>query len=96
VVEQSFRLGFYDTQCGLKFARAPLLRPQIERLQEGGWMLDVELLGRMKQAGAKFAEVPIDWADAGESKVRFGIDAARMFLSIQRIKRRLELDRIEP
>jgi hypothetical protein len=95
LVEQSFGLGFYDTQCGLKFARAPLLRPQIDRLCEGGWMLDVELLGRMKQLGARFAEVPIDWADAGESKVRFGIDAARMFFSIQRIKRRLELDRID-
>lgn len=89
LVELAFGFGFYDTQCGLKFARSALLRPQIDGLRESGWMLDVELLGRMKQVGGRFREVPIDWEDAGESKVRFGIDAVRMFLSIRRIQRRL-------
>ena len=92
LVEQAFGLGFYDTQCGLKFFRASLLRPQLGRLREDHWMLDVELLGRMKALGARFEEVPIDWIDAGESKVRFGVDAVRMFFAIQRIKRTLEQD----
>ena len=92
LVEQAFGLGFYDTQCGLKFFRASLLRPQFGRLREDHWMLDVELPGRMKALGARFEEVPIDWIDAGESKVRFGVDAVRMFFAIQRIKRTLEQD----
>jgi len=89
LVEQAFGLGFYDTQCGLKFVRASHLRPQLGALQEQGWMLDVELLARTKELGGTFEEVPIDWVDVGDSKVRFGIDALRMFIAIRRIRQRL-------
>lgn len=84
-----FRLGFYDTQCGVKFFRASLLRPQLDRLQENRWLLDVELLVRMKQAGARAMEVPIDWEDFGDSKVTPGLDAMRMFWGLLKMERRL-------
>ncbi|MBX5480357.1 MAG: glycosyltransferase [Myxococcaceae bacterium] len=89
LVEQMFALGFYDTQCGLKYCRAELLRPLIPRLQEQHWLLDIELLAHMKQAGARMVEVPIDWVDNADSRVRFGIDAVRMLAGLRRIKSRL-------
>jgi glycosyltransferase involved in cell wall biosynthesis len=84
-----FRLGFYDTQCGVKLFRASLLRPLLDRLQENRWLLDVELLALMRDQGARALEVPIDWADAGDSKVRFGVDAAKMFWGLRQMHRRL-------
>jgi dolichyl-phosphate beta-glucosyltransferase len=90
LTEQAFRLGFYDTQCGVKFARAGLLRPLTPHLRERGWLLDVEMLALLQRAGARCVEEPIDWADVGASKVRFGVDAARMALGLWEMRRRLE------
>jgi dolichyl-phosphate beta-glucosyltransferase len=85
-----FQLGFYDTQCGAKLFRASMLRPLLDRLQENRWLLDVELLVLMQRQGARPLEVPIDWADAGDSKVRFGVDAAKMFWGLRQMHRRLD------
>ena len=89
LVEHWFRLGFYDTQCGVKFVRARALRLVSSRLRERGWLLDVEMLTLLNRAGARAVEEPIDWADPGGSKVRFGIDPARMLLGLWRMHRRL-------
>jgi glycosyltransferase involved in cell wall biosynthesis len=90
MVEMMFELGFYDTQCGIKFARSSLLRPSLSQLEEERWLLDVEMLALLKRHHARFREEPIDWIDRVDSKVRFGIDAARMFVGLQKIKHRLD------
>ena len=90
LVERLFRLGFYDTQCGVKLFRASLLRPLLPRLREERWLLDVELLALLQREGARMREEPIDWADPGGSKVVPGLDALRMAAGLRRIRRRLE------
>lgn len=87
LIEQAFGLGFYDTQCGLKFARAEWLRPLLPQLREQGFMIDVEVLFALQRAGARFVEVPVDWIDSEDSRVRFGIDAAKMLVAIARVRR---------
>jgi glycosyltransferase involved in cell wall biosynthesis len=89
LTDSLFHLGFYDTQCGVKFFRASLLRPLLDGLQENRWLIDVELLVRMKQQGARALEVPIDWEDLGDSKVIPGLDAARMFWGLLKMERRI-------
>ncbi|WP_426753857.1 glycosyltransferase [Myxococcus sp. Y35] len=90
LTDANFKLHFYDTQCGVKFMRADLLRPLLDVLQEQRWLLDVELLVLLKRRGARFLEVPIDWEDFGGSKVVPGLDAARMFWGLLKLRRRLE------
>ncbi len=90
LTELRFHLGFYDTQCGVKLFRASLLRPLLGILQEDRWLLDVELLALMQRQGARAIEVPIDWEDPGQSKVIPGLDAAKMFWGLLRLKQRLD------
>lgn len=90
LTDTQFNLGYYDTQCGAKLFRASLLRPLLGQLQEDRWLLDVELLVLLHARGARALEVPIDWADAGDSKVRFGVDAARMFWGLRQMRRRMD------
>jgi dolichyl-phosphate beta-glucosyltransferase len=90
LTERRFHLGFYDTQCGVKLFRASLLRPLLGVLQENRWLLDVELLALMQRQGARAIEVPIDWEDPGQSKVIPGLDAAKMFWGLLRLKQRLD------
>lgn len=82
-------LAVYDTQCGAKALRAgaatdtALASPFISR-----WLFDVELLARLRDAGAAMREIPLPvWEDPGGSSVR-----ARDFLwaplELLRIRRR--------
>lgn len=89
MAERTLRLGFYDTQCGFKLARADLLRRVLPSLQERSWLLDLELIALLQRMGARCREMPIDWADAGHSKVRFGVDAVQMALGLWRMRRRI-------
>jgi dolichyl-phosphate beta-glucosyltransferase len=89
LTDMRFQLGYYDTQCGAKLFRASMLRPLLDMLQEQRWLIDVELLVLMGRQGARPLEVPVDWKDTGESKVRFGVDAARMFWGLREMHRRL-------
>ncbi len=89
LTEQLFGLGFYDTQCGLKFIRAELLVPLLGRLAEERWLLDVELLALLKREGARLREEPVDWHEPGGSKVRFGIDPLKMFAGLVQMRARL-------
>ncbi len=88
IVERWLQLGVYDTQCGVKLIRADRLRPLLPALQEDGWMLDVEVFALLQARGGRFLEVPIDWTDAGTSKVRFGIDPLRMLWALRGIRAR--------
>ncbi len=88
-VEALFGLGLHDSQCGLKFFRAARLRPVLPALTEEGWLLDVEVLARLKQAGARWQEVPIDCHERGGSKLVFGLDPIRMAAGLLSLRARL-------
>src|SRR5438067_1467872 len=67
-----------DTQCGFKLLRRATVVPILRRIEIEGFAFDVELLARAERAGLRVAEVPVDWNDAGGSKVRLFADAVRM------------------
>lgn len=89
IVEQLYRLGFYDTQCGAKFFRGSSLRPILPLLEEDRWLLDVEVLAILAHGGARMVEQPIDWCDPGGSKVVPLLDPLRMGLRLWTMRRRL-------
>jgi dolichyl-phosphate beta-glucosyltransferase len=90
LVERLFSFGFYDTQCGVKFFRAALLRPELSHLAESRWLIDVELLALLHRRGARMREEPIDWSADDKSNVVFGVDAMKMFAGLLALKRRVD------
>jgi glycosyltransferase involved in cell wall biosynthesis len=84
-----FGMRFYDTQCGVKFVRADILRPILPELHERSWLLDIELLATLTRRGARLFEEPIQWSDPGGSKLRPMRDSIRMFLGLWRLRRRM-------
>lgn len=89
MVEQAFHMEIYDTQCGVKLLRGSMLRPLLGLLGETGWLLDIELMALMSKCGGRIREEPIDWWDPGGSKMKFGVDAARMAAGLLRIRGRI-------
>jgi glycosyltransferase involved in cell wall biosynthesis len=61
---------FSDAQCGFKAGRADALRRLLPRVRDEGWFFDTELLVLAQRSGMRVHEVPVDWVDDPDSRVR--------------------------
>jgi glycosyltransferase involved in cell wall biosynthesis len=65
-----FGLTYHDTQCGAKVFRKSAIDAVLPSMVSRGFEFDVELLWRLREAGYKVIEVPIEWQNKGDSRVR--------------------------
>ena len=62
--------GFSDAQCGFKAIRADAARELLPLIADDGWFFDTELLVLAERAGLRIHEVPVDWIDDPDSRVK--------------------------
>jgi putative flippase GtrA len=62
--------GFSDAQCGFKAIRASAARQLLPLTADTGWFFDTELLVLAERAGLRIHEVPVDWIDDTDSRVK--------------------------
>ena len=62
--------GFSDAQCGFKAIRADAARELLPLTTDNGWFFDTELLVLAERAGLRIHEVPADWIDDPDSRVK--------------------------
>ena len=62
--------GFSDAQCGFKAIGADAARALLPLTEDTGWFFDTELLVLAERAGLRIAEVPVDWIDDPDSRVK--------------------------
>lgn len=89
-------LNFADTQCGFKAFTRDAARLVFSHQQLDGFAFDVEILVLAHRLHLTVAEVPIRWADAEGSTVRWLIDPAKMFRDVMKIRwltREVKVDR---
>jgi dolichol-phosphate mannosyltransferase len=70
LIRSLFGLDFHDTQCGAKVFRKAAIDTVLPAMVSRGFEFDVELLWRLKNAGCQVVEVPIEWQNVGDSRVR--------------------------
>ena len=61
---------FSDAQCGFKAIRADAARELLPRVCDREWFFDTELLVLAQRRGLRIHEVPVDWTEDGDSRVR--------------------------
>jgi putative flippase GtrA len=61
---------FSDAQCGFKAIRADQARTLLPLTSDTEWFFDTELLVLAERAGLRIHEVPVDWIDDADSRVR--------------------------
>ncbi len=59
-----------DAQCGFKFFRAPVARFLLPHVHDNKWFFDTENLLIAERCKFSVAQIPVEWAERKESKVR--------------------------
>ena len=76
-----------DTQCGFKAFRQAAAKAIFERQRIDGFAFDVEVLVLAQRLGLPMADLPVEWMNSPESKVRIVRDSLRMLADAARIRR---------
>jgi putative flippase GtrA len=61
---------FSDAQCGFKALRREAALQLLPLVQDDEWFFDTELLVAAQRLGLRMIEVPVDWVDDPDSRVR--------------------------
>src|SRR6516165_4454845 len=78
--------GFSDAQCGFKAIRADKARLLLPLTRDTGWFFDSELLVLAERAGLRIHEVPVDWVDDPDSRVKVIATALADLRGIARLR----------
>jgi dolichol-phosphate mannosyltransferase len=70
IIQVLFGLSYHDTQCGAKVFKKSAIDAVLPLMISRGFEFDVELLWRLQRAGFRITEIPIEWQNKGDSRVR--------------------------
>jgi putative flippase GtrA len=70
LLHTALRTRFSDAQCGFKAVRRDALDGLLPAVRDDGWFFDTELLVLAQRRGLRIHEVPVDWIDDPDSRVR--------------------------
>lgn len=85
VIRSFTGVTYKDTQCGFKLFRTNLLKKAVQQMQLTRFAGDVELIYLLQLLGARLKEMPVEWHDVPNSKVRLR-DYLHSFQDIMRIR----------
>jgi putative flippase GtrA len=70
LVKVALRGRFSDAQCGFKALRRDAAQRVLPMVHDNQWFFDTELLVTAERLGLRVGEVPVDWVDDPDSRVR--------------------------
>jgi glycosyltransferase involved in cell wall biosynthesis len=70
IIRILFGIRYHDTQCGAKAFKKSAIDAVLPMMVSRGFEFDVELLWRLRNAGYAVVEVPIEWQNKGDSRVK--------------------------
>ena len=86
IIRTLLGIDIKDTQCGFKAFSAHAAESIFPQQKVDGFSFDVELLYLASKKGIGFVEIPVQWVNEPNSKVRILLDPMKMFADIVRIR----------
>ena len=78
---------FRDAQCGFKVARRDIVEQLLPLVHDNSWFFDTELLLVAEHNGLRVFEIPVDWVDDPDSRVRVVSTATEDLKGVLRVAR---------
>lgn len=85
LLRYGFGVRFTDAQCGFKAARTDVIRPLLDKIEDNAWFFDTELLLLAEHNGLRVHEVPVDWIEDMDSRVRVAKTAMEDLRGLARV-----------
>jgi|tagenome__1003787_1003787.scaffolds.fasta_scaffold20939857_3 putative flippase GtrA len=70
LLHTALRARFSDAQCGFKAVRRDAVDDLLPAVRDDAWFFDTELLVTAQRRGLRIYEVPVDWIDDPDSRVK--------------------------
>jgi len=81
----ALRARFSDAQCGFKAVRRDAACDLLPAVRDESWFFDTELLVLAQRRGLRIHEVPVDWVDDPDSRVKIVRTAFDDLLGVARL-----------
>ena len=79
--------SLHDTQCGFKAFRHAAAQAIFSRQKLDGFAFDVEVLLLAERLGFRIADLPVEWRNSPDSRVRLVRDSLAMLRDLVRVRR---------
>jgi glycosyltransferase involved in cell wall biosynthesis len=89
IIRTALRTRVTDAQCGFKALRNDVARQLLPMVADDSWFFDTELVVRAERYGLRVHEVPVDWVEDPDSRVRIVSTAWDDLKGIRRLRRDL-------
>jgi glycosyltransferase involved in cell wall biosynthesis len=80
------RRKFYDAQCGFKAIDAAVRTDLLPHIRDNAWFFDSELLLRAEQRGWRVWEIPVEWIEDLDSRVKIWNTATEDLKGLARVR----------
>ena len=70
LIKMMFCSGFTDAQCGFKAVKREAVRELVPLIKDQAWFFDTELLLLAKMKGYRIKDVPVEWVEDADTRVR--------------------------
>ncbi len=85
-----------DSQCGFKFFRGPVAHDLFGAAVIDRWMFDLEILRLARHRNYAVKQLPVEWTNDPDSRLRLTVDTLRMIRDLARIRWRFLTGRYGP
>ncbi len=85
ILKLSLRGRFSDAQCGFKALRREAAEQLLPLVKDDEWFFDTELLITAERLGLRISEVPVEWVDDPDSRVKIVQTAVNDLRGVWRI-----------
>jgi glycosyltransferase involved in cell wall biosynthesis len=80
------RRRFYDAQCGFKAIDAAVRNELLAHIEDNAWFFDTELLLRSEQRGWRVWEIPVEWIEDLDTRVKIVSTAIEDLKGLVRVR----------
>ena len=86
LIKLFFGCGFSDAQCGFKAITRRAVQTLVPLIENQGWFFDAELLLLAEHYGFRIFDLPVQWTDDPDSRVKILQTVSEHFIGLVRMR----------
>ena len=86
IIRMSMRTHFRDAQCGFKAMSGSAARALMPLIEDNGWFFDTELLVIAEKRGFRWKEIPVEWQEDSDTRVKVASTAMNDLRGLARLR----------